>query len=196
MFIIYGKRQVKTKSYTHHEYPCKNCNDFDLKIDVYREYFHVFFLPLFPIGKEIKIRCNNCGEPKWINSIQQQYEKSGSPPFYLYTGIILAVGLVLLVIVVNLNTQMQKAKFVANPLVGDIYTIRSDEKGTASYYFLKVSKVNGDTVHAYHNNLVYHSYVSTLNSGDFFVEGEELIFTKKDLKAMLDKKEINSVDRD
>jgi hypothetical protein len=110
--------------------------------------------------------------------------------------LILVAGLVLFAIVANLNTQREKAKFVANPLVGDVYTIRHKEKDTTTYYFLKVSKINGDTISAYHNNLVYYSYVSKFNSEDFFIKEEEITFTKKDLKEMLDKDQINGVDRD
>ncbi|MCW3467190.1 zinc ribbon domain-containing protein [Chitinophaga nivalis] len=197
MFIIYGRKIANIKTDTNQAHDCKSCHDFDLEIKVYREYFHVFFLPVFPIGcKEVKIRCNNCGEPKWIASLQQQYEKSVRTPFYLYTWLIMLAGLVVFAIVANLNTQKEKAQFVADPHVGDVYTIQQDEKGVTNYYFLKVSKMNGDTIWTYHSNLVYTRYVSRFSEDDFFVKQEEIRLTKKELKEMLDKDEINGVDRD
>ena len=39
----------------------------------------------------------------------------------------------------------------------------------------------------YHSNFIYNGYITQLNEEDFFVKAEELIFTKKELKEMLDK---------
>ena len=102
MFFIHGKKTARIKRDTYHQYACKNCKDFDLDIRVYREYFHVFFIPFFPIGyKEVKIRCNNCGEPKWIESVQKHYEKTSRTPFYLYGAAILLILLIVSCVVVE-----------------------------------------------------------------------------------------------
>lgn len=101
----------------------------------------------------------------------------------------------MLLVNANIRTQKEKAKFIENPKVGDVYRIRKDENNSTSYYFLRVSQINGDTVLAYHNNLIYHSFITKLNDDDFFVKGEEFFFTKRNLKEMLDKDEINSVER-
>lgn len=197
MFIIYGKKAAKIKSDTNQQHICQNCKDFDLDIKVYRLYFHVFFIPLFPLGpKEVKIRCNNCGESKWIAPLQQHYEKVSRTPFYLYGGVILIAGIILACVVKNHIDGKNNAQFVADPRVGDVYTIRRVERDTTFYYFLKVSQVKGDTIAAYHNNLVYYDYVSQFDSTDFFTKEEEFQYLKKDLKEMLEKEEINDVKRD
>ena len=41
-----------------------------------------------------------------------------------------------------------------------------------------------------------HGFVTKLNDDDYFVKEEELGFTKGDLKQMLDRMEIHSVERD
>jgi len=196
MFLIYGRRTANIRNYTSHNYPCQNCKDFDLEIKVYREYFHVFFIPIFPTSfKDVKIRCNNCGQLKWIDSLQKQYKESIKAPFYLYAGLIIIAGLILWISVANRNTQKEKAAFVASPRTGDVYTIRNEESNTTTYYFLKVSRINGDTIYTYHNTLEYSKFVSKFNDGDFFTAEEEVIYTKKELQEMLDKGEINSVER-
>lgn len=197
MFIIHGKKTAKIKSDTNHQHVCKNCRDVDLDIKVYREYFHVCFIPLFPVGlKEVKIRCNNCGEPKWIPALQQQYEKRSRTPFYLYGAAIFIAALILACVVKNTVDGKNNAQFVANPQVGDVYTMRRVEKDSTFYYFLKVSEVKGDTIAAYHNRLVYYNYVSELDASDFFIKEEEYVYLKKDLKEMLEKAEINGVIRE
>jgi len=108
---------------------------------------------------------------------------------------VLLAGLIIVLIIGNLDTQKEKAAFVANPKIGDVYLIRKDENGSTNYFFLRLANIRGDTVIAYHNNLEYHSFVTKLNDDDFFVKDEQLFFTKRELKQMLDKMEINSVER-
>jgi hypothetical protein len=196
MFLIYGRRTARIKSYTDNHQTCKSCRSFDLGIKVYRDFYHLFFIPFFPVGvKTAKMRCNNCGEPVRVDSVQKQYEDSTKTPFYLYAGLILVALLILFMVNVNINTQKEKKKFVGSPMVGDVYRISKEEKNSTTYYFLRVSQVNGDTVFAYHNNLVYGGFITKLNDDDFFDKSEELIFTKKELKEMLERDEINSVER-
>ena len=196
MFVLYGRRTLRIKKYTDNRHYCKSCNSFDLNVKVYKQYFHIFFIPFFPTGdKTVKIFCNSCGEPFRVEAVQKEYESKTRNPVYLYSGLILIAGLILLIVNANIRTQREKVKFVENPKVGDVYGIRKDENNSTSYYFLRVSQITGDTVFAYHNNLVYSGFISTLNDDDFFVKEEEMIFTKKGLKEMLDKDEINSVER-
>ncbi len=197
MFILHGRRTAKIKKYTDVHQNCKSCKVFDLDVRVYRDYYHLFFIPVFPIGvKTAKINCKNCGEPFRMDSLQSEYEKKTRTPFYLYTIPILFALLIAVVVNANMNTQKEKKIFVENPMVGDVYKIRKDEDNSTTYYFLKLVRINGDTVVTYHNNLVYHSFVSKFNNEDYFVKNDELYFTKDELKKMLNNKEINSVERD
>ena len=196
MFVIYGRRTARIKKYTDNQQACQSCKAFDLDIKVYRDYYHLFFIPVFPAGdKTVKIRCNNCGEPMRLKTIQRHYESISKTPFYLFTFPILFAGLIIILVNANLNAQKEKALFVDNPNVGDVYRIRKDENNKTTYYFLRLVRISGDTVVAYHNNLEYSGFISKLNDDDFFVKDEELYFLKPELKQMLEKMEINSVDR-
>jgi len=196
MLIIYGRKSANIKSDINHEHVCSNCNKLDLGIKVYRDYFHIFFLPFFPISyKEVKIRCNNCGEPKYIEPLQKQYEKSTRTPFYMYTWLILIGGLILFGLVANFSAQKENAQLVADPHIGDVYAVRQHKNDTIIYYFLKVSRINGDTIVVYHNNFVYYGSMNKFNEDDFFIEGDEYSFMREDLKEMFEKDEINSVYR-
>lgn len=196
MFVIYGRRTARIKKYTDNQQSCQSCKAFDLNIKVYRDYYHLFFIPVFPVGDKIaKIKCNNCGEPMRLETIQKHYESISKTPFYLFTFPILFAGLVIILVNANLNTQKEKTLFVDNPKVGDVYRIRKEEDNKTTYYFLRLVRISGDTVVAYHNNLEYSSFISKLDDDDFFVKDEELYFLKPELKQMLDKMQINSVDR-
>ncbi|SFD12425.1 zinc-ribbon family protein [Chitinophaga sp. CF118] len=196
-FFIYGKKKTHIKSDTNHEYVCQNCNHSDLDVHVYREYFHLLFLPIIPVGaKEVKIRCNNCEQLKWIASLEKHYEKTSRTPFYLYTGLGILIGLILFAFIAGLQGKKENILFVENPHVGDVYTIKHEKKDSTSYYFFRIAQIEGDSVSVYHNNLIYYGYVSKFNEQDFFMKDEKFLFTKKMLKEMLEKGEIDNVDRD
>lgn len=196
MFLIYGRKTARIKKYTENHQACNSCKAFDLDVRVYRDYYHLFFIPFFPVGgKTVKIHCNSCGQPMRLDTMQNHYAGISKTPFYLYAGPILAAGLILIAINANFNTQKEKEKFVENPKVGDVYTMRKDENTLTTYYFLKIAGIHGDTVIVYHNNLEYSRFISKLNEDDYFVKDDEIFFLKSDLKQMLIKMEINAVDR-
>jgi len=195
MFLIYGTSSIRIKKYTDHGQCCKNCKAFDMVIEVHQPYFHILFIPWFPIGgKRAVIRCNDCGEPVQKIDMMQQFEKATKTPFYLFSGLILVAVVIVMLTVLHFHDQDERAAFVEHPQVGDIYQVKKDENNTSTYYFLKLSKIKEDTVFAYHSNLIYNGFVSSPDKDDFFVE-EELVFTKKELKQMLADDEINDIER-
>lgn len=197
MFLIYGRRKVRVKTYTENHQACTDCKAFDLNIKVYREYFHVFYIPFFPTGIIISsIQCNNCGTLIRIDSLQKRYETLTKKPIYLYSGLILIAVAILFLVNANLNTQKEKRKFVNNPQLGDVYRIREEKNKSAEYYFLRISKIKDDSVFTYHSNLVYNGFVHKLDDEDFFAKEEELVFTRSELKKMLDNDVIEAVERD
>lgn len=196
MFILRGQRKIRIKRYTETQQCCPNCKTFDLQVDVYKDYFHLFFIPFFPTGvKSSSMYCYHCSSFVRIDSLQNEYEKKTRIPFWLYSGLILVGCLIVsIVVAVNINEKEERT-FVQKPHVGDVYTIREDNDGKIRYYFLKISSIQGDSVFTLHSNLEYNKYIRSPQSKDFFVEDEELAFTKAELLQMLDKGEINSVKR-
>src|SRR5947208_13350230 len=103
MFIIFGRRKARIKKYTDSPEYCKSCNSYELQIKVYKEYFHIFFIPFFPTGhKTVKIHCKKCGEPFRMDTVQKHYQSITRTPIYLYTGLLLFAGIILLIVNVNI----------------------------------------------------------------------------------------------
>ncbi|WP_394341592.1 hypothetical protein [Paraflavitalea soli] len=139
--------------------------------------------------------CYHCSSFIRFDSLQHEYEKKTRIPFWLYSGLLL-VGCLIVTIVVAANIDAKEERiFVQHPQAGDVYTIRDDKGGKLRYFFLKVNSIQGDSVFTLHSNLEYSRYISKPQSKDFFVEDEELVFTKAELLQMLDKGEISSVKR-
>lgn len=196
MFLIYGTKKARIKKYTDNHNACESCKKFDLGVKVYRNYYHLYFVPFIPIGdKTAYIRCNNCGEPSQSGSLLQQYEKKAKTPFYLFSIPILLVSFFGFLMIVYANTQKEKAVFVASPVVGDVYRMRSEENDKTTYYFLRVNGINGDTVICLHSNLEYQKFTSVFYEEDYFVKNDELLILKSGLKQMLENGEIDAVNR-
>ncbi len=193
--IIYGRRKIRIKKYDDYHIKCVNCNDYEQRFSVFQEYFHVFFIPMFPSSiKTIKSVCLKCNDI-FNQEKMSHYLSITRTPIYLYTGIILFVGLMIAGIIGNINTQKEKSEFVNNPKVSDVYLIRQDENNLTTYYFLKIKNINTDTVELLHSALQYNSFLSTMQDSDYFVKDEIYRVLKSDLKNYLDSGMINMVER-
>src|ERR1700733_8028801 len=196
MFFIFGRRVARIAKYTDSDHICYPCKAFGREIKVYRSYFHLCFIPVFPIGrKQFEVRCKNCGDEIRSENIVKKNEKLAKTPFYLYSALILSVAIGAYWFYWNNNNQKNRAEFIGNPKVGDVYTISEDRNNETIYSFLRIAGIRGDTVMAFHSNLEYNYFVNSLAGDDYFVKGDTTVFVRKQLKEMLERGEIYMVRR-
>lgn len=196
MIFIFGRRKVRIKKYDDYHIKCDTCNSCGQRFSVYQEYFHLFFIPVFPSGiKTITSVCLQCND-SFNREKRNHYLSITRTPFYLYAGIILFVGLIVFLVIANLATQKQKEEYVAHPKVNDVYLIRQDEEKSTIYYFLKIKNIDVDTVELLHSNFQYKRFVSEMDDSDYFVRDDVFRVLKSDLKRDLDDGIINAVERD
>jgi hypothetical protein len=196
MLFIFGIRTARIGNFIDNDQICYPCKAFERQVQVYRRYFHFCLIPVFPMGaRHFEIHCKNCGDDTRSESLVKKYESRAKTPFYLYSAIFLFVGLGAFWLYWNKNTQKEKREFVQNPSAGDVYTITEEKNAGNTYYFLRIAAVAGDSVIAFHNNLDYGGFVSSLADDDYFVKGDSVAFSKKQLKEMLERDEIYSVKR-
>ncbi len=92
-------------------------------------YVHLCFIPVFPVGKkQFEVRCKNCGDDT----------------FYLFSALLLAACVGSYWFYWNNNNQKNRDEFVANPKVGDVYSISESRNDRTAYYFLRVAEIKGD----------------------------------------------------
>ncbi|KAA5532536.1 zinc-ribbon domain-containing protein [Taibaiella lutea] len=95
MFILHGQRNALIKKHNEYQHQCENCKDFDFTVKVYMDYYHIFFIPICPIGnKSVSINCSSCNNPLRLYSLQKEYEEKSRAPFYLY-AIPLIIGILI-----------------------------------------------------------------------------------------------------
>jgi len=199
MIFIYGRRNIRIKKYDDYHIKCDNCNNYGQRFSVYQEYFHLFFIPIFPSSiKTIKSVCLNCNDNDAFDQEKSNHYLSLTrTPIYLFTGIILFVGLIIALVIGNINTQKQKAEYIADPKINDVYLIREDnEDKSRTYYFLKIKNIDVDTVELLHSYFQYNRFVYKMDDSDYFVSDEVYKVLKSDLKDYLESGIINAVERD
>jgi hypothetical protein len=95
MFIRFGTRQKTLGVHDPYPFQCPSCKTLGIvTFGITCEYFHVWYIPVFPTDKDGIAKCDNCDFK--INSLKynrltkdlfRELSKKFRYPFYLYTGI-------------------------------------------------------------------------------------------------------------
>ncbi len=195
MLLIYGIRKIKIKTYDDPHIRCEHCHDFGQRFSVYQDCFHVFFIPLLPMeGKTIQSACLKCND-RFNSEKKNHYLSITRTPVYMYAWPILFVVLIAALVMGNVYTHKQKAAYVADPKINDVYLIRQEENESATYYFMKIKSIHADTVELLSGHLQYHRFPSTMDASDYFVDDEAYDVLKSDLRKYITDGMINSVKR-
>jgi len=196
MLFVFGRRIARIAKYTDKEHICYPCKAFEREVRVYMPCFHLCFIPVFPIGKkQFEVRCANCGDDTKSENLVKKYEKLAKTPVYLFSALILTALIGAYWIYWNSDNQKNNARYVANPMVGDVYTVSEHRTDGTTYYFLRLAEIKGDTVMVIHSSLEYNYFVNTMNGDDHFVKDDTSLYVKKELKRMLENGEIYMVRR-
>lgn len=94
MFIIYGLK-TKISHVTSSAVKCRKCNDLVATVSLKR-YFHIFFVPFFPVPSRDKHACVACGHEMPLRSFQPTEQNQlkpkckGERKYHLghYTGLV------------------------------------------------------------------------------------------------------------
>ncbi|WP_298956537.1 hypothetical protein [uncultured Nonlabens sp.] len=92
--ILFGYRNIKLKSYSYtaKELGLPSDNNSKIVIEYRQNYFHLFFIPFFPLNKFLAIEdSEEVGElsKNLENKIKSLIEKKTKAPWYTYLGLIL-----------------------------------------------------------------------------------------------------------
>lgn len=197
MLILHGRKTAKIKKFTDNLQHCPFCKTFDLQVEVYRDYYHLYFIPLVALGdKSAKIRCKSCGEPIRSETREKEYIISVRTPFYLYSFPILIAVTIALVIGNDYYNRSQTNKYLEHPEINDVYSIKSNANKFDSYYFTKIIAIEKDSIRMLHNKFEYLFLQANFSEEDYFVKEDTIFFSKMDLKRMLDSSEITVINRD
>lgn len=95
--IIYGKKSSKGKLIDTN-CQCPFCGKENmLAVLPYQKSFHIYWIPMFPIGKEFFVLCKSCGQEApnhYIGGITTDIKKQAKTPITSFIGLFIILGLV------------------------------------------------------------------------------------------------------
>lgn len=196
MLFIFGIRRIRIGRFFDTEYVCYPCRSYDHEVNIYRSYFHFCFIPVFPVGRnQVEVRCRNCGDETALDNIVKKYGNNIRTPFYLYSAVIVILCVVFFWFYWKKHDQKLNAEYALHPAVGDVYTLTGEDRNGTNYSFLRVIRVQNDSVVVSANHYTYGGFVSDLSDDDYFDLGDSSVFRKQDLVSWVESGKILTVSR-
>jgi hypothetical protein len=197
--IIYGRRSTHLKSVQLSNETCPCNTKGSMTMSVFNQYAHVFWIPLFPVGRDGGSQCMNCKQvlnkqqmPKYLRLQYDQMVGQTSVPIWSWTGL---AALIVLIALGSYSASVDKdneKKYIEAPMVGDIYEWKTDGGG---YSLMKVAEVTSDSllVHLNRYEVDQMTAVYKLRSKGYDSIGYWM--SRETIASMYQKKDIFGVDR-
>jgi len=199
--IIYGSKAVHIKSEQSKTSICPSCGtQGSLIVSVFRRHVHIFWIPLFPIGKKGISQCQHCKNvlktKEMPESLKKEYntlKKKVKGPIWQFTGLGIIVVLIAWGSYVDGQDKKLAVEYIASPMNGDIYEYKIE---TRTYSTLKVIAVSKDSVFVSPNEyeISKKSRIYKINKPENYSKFSYGISRKK-LKEMYDSGEILDINR-
>jgi len=200
--IIYGVRstQLAKEIITDKCSGCGTQNSTELY--VFQKYAHVFWIPLFPVGKTVVSECHHCKQvlkqkemPSALISSYEKIKSQTKTPVWTFAGLAVFAVILLLDLSTTRKNDKENAQYILAPKSGDILEIKTKEN---QYTVYKIDEVQGDSVliriNEYETNKL--SGLGELKAkGEKSFSDETFSFSKAELKTMLEKGEIIDIER-
>jgi len=200
--IIFGSRAKLLEGGKMVGGACPSCHKSNsLVCSVISKYAHLFWIPLFPMGKKGVVECKHCKlveeEKDLPDELKEQCKLAKSEfstPLWQFTGLAI---LVVFFTIGGIGSSMDNKKdleYVANPAVGDVYRYK-DKDGTYSTW--KVAGITQETVAVLDNiyGISTMSGISEIDIADNYVDlGVEIM--RVNLPEMYESGMIYEIDRE
>ncbi len=101
--ILFGRKAHHLALTTTKSIKCEKCKKNDLVISVFQKYFHILWLPMFPIKKECASQCLACQNvmvekrfSEKAKAVAKKMKKENHTPFWTFTGFFIGLLFLLL----------------------------------------------------------------------------------------------------
>jgi hypothetical protein len=199
--LIYGSRAAHLQSYHSQDAICDSCNtQGEIVFSVFRRHAHVFWIPMFPIGKTGVAQCQHCKKAYEVKQmspeLRSEYfviQKESKGPIWQFAGLML-IGV--LVVVGHFSSKADKEKeltYIAAPEVGDVYEYKVSPN---RYSTMKVVDVSADSVFVSENDYEVNKMTGIYKiDKDINYSPYTYGITRSMIKSMYDSGEIYDVNR-
>ncbi|GEM_PF-959953 len=173
--LIFGTNKFKLKHAPFKGHRCVRCDREETAIKIFGHYFHIFFIPIFPLKKSAIIGCKSCKHINAPNEVDQSVKdfmksakQSVKQPWYAYSGSMLLFLIVLGITISSKIIAHNKTEKIMSPEVGDVHLLWSNSFGFWEYSYQKVIGVNQDSIWVVRNQIMYEFRPYRMATSDSF----------------------------
>lgn len=143
---------------------CPSCSQSPHALHIFQKYFHIFWIPVFPLGKISVLECQHCKKTttdKDLNALQgsmaQAKRKEAKTPLYMYAGSVLLASLIGWGAYSVKDQEAKTRSYLEQPRAHDMAVIESKGK---EFQILQLLSVEAETVKFKIGNYLYKSALS------------------------------------
>ncbi|GJL95355.1 MAG: hypothetical protein DHS20C05_17600 [Hyphococcus sp.] len=154
---------------------CSHCNEQSVVAMKSYRYFHLFFLPVIPLGAKKGTTCTHCKQTQWGNEARDALnfgEAISDPmarrPFWHFIGPAFVFALIAFVSLEgDTDREIRSAAAAASPMVGDVWIVNMPEvapDAETEYKFAvaRIDKVEGDNIFLGFSDWQYEGWFGAL----------------------------------
>lgn len=176
--IIFGTNSKNLKQAPLESYECPNCKTKNSVLAIIADYFHLFWIPVFPYKKTTHIVCTECEfsqtETKLAPELKdkiKQLKTSVPLPKYMFLGSVLLIAAAGLLYYFSLQSAKREQEYLVNPQIGDVYILKDmEEQSMYNHYLLKVVDLSDDSLYVTFNSYSYNGVINKLDPEDGFYD--------------------------
>ncbi|MCL5244646.1 zinc ribbon domain-containing protein [Cellulophaga sp. 20_2_10] len=199
--IFYGSNSSHLKSKLTRQIPCSNCKETSkFNVEVYGKYAHLYWIPIFPIGKTGAAVCTNCNtvfEPRQMDhNLKLEYKNvkgEAKTPIKHFSALfiigLLIAGFSFSSFLDGKNTE----DYISEPQVNDVYRYKTED---SNYSTMKIASIS-DSIYIMDNEYYTDkkSGISEINLAKNYTK-EQYGYTVEELKDLYKDHIIYQIDRD
>ncbi|MEO5776012.1 MAG: zinc-ribbon domain-containing protein [Flavobacterium sp.] len=179
--FFYGVKSKSLKKGMLTSIHCDYCDeDSEMEYNFLQKYFHLYWIPLFPLKKKTEVSCENCGHlfqnkeitkdiTQKLNRVKDRYPTR--TPVWAFSGIIILVLFFTWAFWQSGRHEVVEGDYIKNPKKGDIYFLNFTP---GNYTTLRIDKVDKTNVYYTLNDTSVYKYTKV-----FFIEDDKYYTNKK-----------------
>lgn len=149
--IIFGSGSASLGTQKYTPTACPHCHtEESLVFSAFRKHAHVFWIPMFPIGKKGHAQCLHCKAVMPPHEMPDSFRKDyytflnqTKGPAWQYIGLLLLVALLGIAIWSVQDQTSKELEYLQNPQAGDVYGYELDLN---AYSTLKIERITADSL--------------------------------------------------
>lgn len=131
---------------------CVSCGKYGtVTITLFQEYFHIFWIPIFPTAKVCTTRCSHCKHTLEKKELPWNYhyhydslKTKTKVPWWTFVGLGCIINFIVFLIIHDRNRDSTIKEYLNDIQKGDVYTMKTYD---SKYVLYKVDSIGNDSIY-------------------------------------------------